>query len=295
MCKATLPSEVEFAIEIGRKEDWGVVTHDSELFFSIDPDNSYIGELEGKQVAHVLALKYDRMEYCYIGMYIVKKEFRGKGYGRKTWDRAWSDIPDTCVVSLSTGLNTVSMYEKYGFKTAWNEFTYSYSAEKVATLPLPSSCSDLKLTSFREADFERLVEYDMSVFCYSREAWLTKMFDIPNCEGWVAANKDGEIVGYCIARVTLEKFGWWLVPMFAENISVAQALFVKVANYVKEQPIKKIVATVSEVNEQAMELFQASSPDFCMMETARVFARGCPKAIAENTKKRVFSRCFVFG
>ena len=38
----------------------------------------------------------------------------------------------------------------------------------------------------RRYQYSRLVEYDRSAFGYSRDAYLKKLLEIPDSEGWVA-------------------------------------------------------------------------------------------------------------
>ncbi len=101
--KAESQNEVTFAVEYGRSEEsWGLATHDDEIFFTLAPQRCYYGMLGDEKISFIQIVPYgEKEEYCYLGMYIVKKEYRHKGYGKQTWDSAWAELPDSCLVGLS--------------------------------------------------------------------------------------------------------------------------------------------------------------------------------------------------
>ena len=59
---------------------WNPGIHDAEAFFTADPRGFLVGELDGKAIACVSAVRYDD-HFGFFGCYIVDEAFRGKGYG----------------------------------------------------------------------------------------------------------------------------------------------------------------------------------------------------------------------
>ena len=47
-------------------------------FFDADPKGFFIGKLNGEKISCISAVKYG--DFRFIGLYIVKEPFRGKGY-----------------------------------------------------------------------------------------------------------------------------------------------------------------------------------------------------------------------
>ena len=59
------------------------------IFRAADPDGFFIGEWRGEPVACLSAVAYGE-DFGFIGLYIVKQAFRGRGFGM----RVWGDTPD---------------------------------------------------------------------------------------------------------------------------------------------------------------------------------------------------------
>lgn len=289
---ATSYKEIQFFIDLGKDIGWSINdNYDAQRLYSADNDGVYIGELEGEKISSVIMAMHGKKELCHIGLFVVKPEFRGKGYGSKTWEYAWSKIPESCYASLCTAVTNMALkYEaRYGFKIAWKEFTYMCSAEKIAALP--SSSLNFTTKSHREVDFNSLVQYDASVFGYERESFLTTLLAIPSNEGWVAFNQDGKLIGYLNLLREKGKLSWYVAPLYANNVSIACDLLKKAAQYVLQEGCDAtLVISVPEVNEAAMNLVQPVSMEV-LFEYVRMFARATPEIIEKNVVKsrRVFS------
>ncbi len=80
--------EVEFAIDLAAEEGWNPGIHDGRCFYATDPNGFFVGELDGELVGSISAVAYDD-SFGFIGLYIVKPEFRGKGIGTRLGRRAW--------------------------------------------------------------------------------------------------------------------------------------------------------------------------------------------------------------
>ena len=171
--KATAADDITFAVEYSRSEEsWGLCAHDEKVFFAVAPQRCYYGMLGEKKFSYIQVATYgEKEEYSYIGVYYVLKEYRHKGYGKKTWDVAVSELPKDSLIALSAVLPEEATYIKVGFKSFWTEFNYTFDAEKIAKLPL-SGRSDINIVRYKDVDMKNLVEYDSNIFCYSRESYL---------------------------------------------------------------------------------------------------------------------------
>ena len=134
--KANAPHEIKFAFDWGRnQENWPVGEYDHEVYFAMAHDGCYYGVLGDEKICYIQAVAYgDTKEYCYLGGLIVKKEFRGHGYGFQISRHVRSEISNTCLRLISAVLHMEEKYKKSGYQAAWDEFSYSLDAQKIADL-----------------------------------------------------------------------------------------------------------------------------------------------------------------
>jgi hypothetical protein len=54
-------------------------------FAAADPEGFFIGELDGAPAATVSCVNYG-VSFAFLGLYIVRQDLRGRGYGLRIWD-----------------------------------------------------------------------------------------------------------------------------------------------------------------------------------------------------------------
>lgn len=79
--------DVGLAMEWAAQEGWNPGLTDGDCFYVTDPEGFFIGELSGVPVGCISAVAYDDT-FGFIGLYIVRPEYRGKGYGIRLWNAA---------------------------------------------------------------------------------------------------------------------------------------------------------------------------------------------------------------
>src|SRR4030095_16247595 len=119
--------ELAFAIDLAAREGWNPGLHDAECFFSADPGGFLIGELAHEPIGCISAVSYER-RYGFVGLYIVRPEFRGRGYGLRLWQAAIARL-----AGHNIGLDGVvaqqKNYAKSGFRLAYRNVRYRATAE----------------------------------------------------------------------------------------------------------------------------------------------------------------------
>ena len=81
-----IETEAEFASVVVKwmaKEKWRPGLKDADCFLACDPSGTLVGELNGKPICCVAITKYGD-NFGLTEMYMVRKEYRGKGYGLAT-------------------------------------------------------------------------------------------------------------------------------------------------------------------------------------------------------------------
>ena len=71
--------EVDLAIEWAAQEGWNPGLHDADCFYAADPSGYFVGLMDDEPIACISAVSYGET-FGFIGFYIVRPEFRGRGH-----------------------------------------------------------------------------------------------------------------------------------------------------------------------------------------------------------------------
>ena len=210
--------------EVALKEGWTPGIGDHKAFFAADPSGFFIGELNGKKISCICAVKYGE-EFAFIGLYIVDKAYRGMGYGLKTFQAAMASVKNYNV-GLDAVVDMVSIYERSGFHSVWLMRRYEFAAAQVAQALSECKCpSGVVIKPAAEVDFEKLFVYDRDIFGGPRHSFLEKWINNPTAHALAATNDKGEVHGYIVIRKVIEtEKGSKIGPLFADNGEVARSL-----------------------------------------------------------------------
>ena len=101
------------------KEGWRPCLQDAECFMACDPTAAFVGELNGKPIGCLTMAKYGD-SFAFGGCYIVNKEYRGKGYGRKLRKAIFARVRPPRSIGIISGLPQAEEMNKRG------DFTVSF-------------------------------------------------------------------------------------------------------------------------------------------------------------------------
>jgi ribosomal protein S18 acetylase RimI-like enzyme len=205
------PGEVTLAIDWAAQEGWNPGLHDAHCFHAADPNGFFIGELQGEPVGTISAVAYDE-HFGFIGLYIVRPEFRGKGLGFRIWQHAMNYLGEGNI-GLDGVVAQQANYAKSGFRLAHRNIRFQGVARGTAS----GALSDLKAVAF-----DRLAAYDRQWFPASRAGFLRAWVTQPDAIA-LASLRDGHIRGYGVVRACRE--GRKIGPLFADNEHIAEQLF----------------------------------------------------------------------
>lgn len=247
--------DLSFAIELAAKEGWNPGLHDADCFFSADPDGFLIGELAGEPIGCISAVSYPG-DFGFLGLYIVRPEYRGKGFGSALWHAALARLRGHNI-GLDGVVAQQSHYARSGFRFAYRNIRYQGRAE-----PVPVHSSVGAATAI---PLETISNFDQQIFPARREAFLHAWLQQPTAEAYVA-QENGKLVGYTVVRQCRE--GWKIGPLAADDFDVARHLYAAAANHA--QPGEAIFIDIPAANPDARSLLT----EFNLMpvfETARMY------------------------
>ncbi len=260
--------EVALAVDWAADEGWNPGLNDAQCFHSADQGGFFIALEAGVPFGSVSAVRYGS-EYGFIGFYIVRPEFRGRGYGMKLWQSALQHLSGR-VIGLDGVLAQQENYQKSGFQLAYRNIRYQMDAfEALADCDkaCPVGVSIVPLSErFEKAKLE---DYDRSIFLADRACFLAKWLEQADAKTLIALNGEA-VVGYGVVRRC--RSGWKIGPLFADDAVIAERLLHGLACAVKWDVV---FLDVPEVNVAAVALAEKYKMSK-VFETARMYKGKAP-------------------
>lgn len=253
--------ELDIPIEWAAKEGWNPGLYDAGSFFAIDPQGFFLGFLDNEPVASISAVSYPG-GFGFLGFYIVKPKYRGRGYGWKIWKEAMKYL-----IAHNIGLDGVvaqqENYKKSGFTRAYANIRYEGVGRKEGK-------KSKYIVPIAQVPFHILLAYDRQVFPANRTSFLTFWLKQPESLA-LGYMKKGKLLGYGMVRKC--RVGYKVGPLFADNAKIADELFQQFRGFVGKD---KIYLDVPEVNKEAVALAHRYKMK-PMFETARMYTKEAPK------------------
>ncbi len=253
--------EVDIAIEWAAKEGWNPGFNDAECYISADPQGFLIGLLEDEPVACISVVKYTD-SFGFLGFYIVKPEYRGKGYGMKIWNAGISRLQG-CNIGLDGVVDQQNNYKKSGFKLAYRNIRYQGFGGGQG----PSDPGVIGLDSL---DFSLVEAYDKPCFPAPRSQFLQAWIKQP-CSRSLGIMQDGKLAGYGVIRQCRE--GYKIGPLLANTTTQAESLFLALKTWAG--PSATVFLDVPEINPYAVALAERHGMQVSF-ETARMYTGKAP-------------------
>ncbi|QGZ58882.1 GNAT family N-acetyltransferase [Paraburkholderia acidiphila] len=250
--------EVAMSVEWAAAEGWNPGLHDPRCFREADPDGFFVGVWRGEAVACISAVAYDD-SFGFIGLYIVKPGFRGKGFGMRTWQHAMHYLGDRNI-GLDGVVAQQANYRKSGFRLAYRNIRYQGRVSGIG-------CAQVAAAD--DVPFEQVLAYDRRCFPAQRERFLSTWIAQPDAVA-LATIDAGRVAGYGVVRRC--KTGCKIGPLFADDADVATGLFRALA---ARMPGEVIVLDVPETNPAAVALAERHGMT-SVFETARMYTKDAP-------------------
>ena len=260
--------EIQVAIDWAEREGWNPGIHDAQTFYQADPNGFFIGEINGQAVSVGSAVVYDD-QFAFCGLYIVHPNFRGQGYGIEL-TRERLRYVDHRNAGIDGVAENIPIYERIGYRLAYHNIRYQCSATSKTTL-------DQSIVPLSQVPFECIETYDLFCFPSKRSGFLNAWINQSNAKalGFV---ENGQLRGYAVRRQCIE--GHKIGPLFADNFSVAEGLFLALQ---QDIPGEAIFLDIMEINPAAQRLVDRYHMQK-VFTTGRMYLKGQP----ELDKQKIF-------
>lgn len=254
--------ELKLAIDWAAKEGWNPGLYDAEAYYSADPNGYLMGYLDEEPIASISVVKYND-DFGFLGFYIVKSEYRGQGFGWKIWQAGMEYLKD-CNIGLDGVVDQQENYKKSGFKLAYRNIRF-------AGKPIKNESHQHHTIPVKEIPFEKLAAFEDDFFPSNRKKFLEKWIDLPKSHSY-GILEDGKLIAYAVMRKCRD--GYKVAPLFAQNVSQAEALLVKLSQQVDKKT--NIFIDIPEINQVAVEWIKSKNYQI-VFETARMYTGKFPK------------------
>jgi GNAT superfamily N-acetyltransferase len=158
-------ADLALTLEWTAAEGWNPGVHDARCFHAADPEGFLLGELDGQPIGCVSAVGYGS-GFGFLGLYIVKAEFRGRGFGLQLWRAAMDHFGDR-VTGLDGVVAQQENYRKSGFQLAFRN---------IRQQGLGGGAAPPGLTHLAAVPMGEIMRYDETAFPAPRpeflEAWI---------------------------------------------------------------------------------------------------------------------------
>ncbi|HJV01457.1 MAG TPA: GNAT family N-acetyltransferase [Burkholderiaceae bacterium] len=254
--------ELDIVLGWAADEGWNPGLNDAACFHAADPGGFLLGVVDGEPVASIFAIQYGT-SFGFIGGYIVRPAWRGRGYGMALWRAGMARL-----AGRNVGLDGVvaqqANYARSGFQLAHRNIRYeAYGRPGVdnAAVPLASLAID------------DVHGYDRHCFPDQRSRFLQCWITQPDCIAVGIAGDQGApgVAAYAVLRPC--RTGYKIGPLFADTAVQAETLFLNLLGQVT--PGVPVYLDVPEANPAAMSLAARHQLRPCF-ETARMYTRGLP-------------------
>ncbi|MGW8390385.1 GNAT family N-acetyltransferase [Pseudoduganella sp. HUAS MS19] len=256
----TLP-ELETVLDWAAAEGWNPGLQDAASFHAADPGGFLLGTIDGEPVASIFAVRYGT-GFGFIGGYIVRREFRGKGHGMAIWRAGMARLE-----GRNVGLDGVpaqqANYARSGFLLAHRNVRFEGRGSDV-----PAADRVLPLGP---QDIGEVLQYDRAFFPDDRGQFMRCWLQQDGSVALGVRDTSGVLLGYAVLRPC--RSGFKIGPLCAELPEVAEELLQALLGRVPAEV--PVYLDVPEPNAVALALAGRHGMRACF-ETARMYTGADP-------------------
>ena len=120
---------------------------DIGIYRNTDRQGIWVACIDNKPIGCIAGIRYNKL-YAFIGLFIVLKEYRGKGYGIKLWKHALSYLNNIPCIGLEAAPDRIRDYSGWGFKVSSTTTRWQWEGNNnflVDKLYLDSTIDGLKI------------------------------------------------------------------------------------------------------------------------------------------------------
>ncbi|XP_048239173.1 uncharacterized protein LOC124141647 [Haliotis rufescens] len=220
-------------------EEWEIPIGSMYCVFDMDSRAWVVAESETGEIIGCRVLAYFNEETAEGGLYIVRRDLRGKGIGRDV-NRVGLTAVGEANITLSAG--SVSLYDTHGFTFYYDVLQKRGPAEVIlGAIPDAEVSPDINIVPFEGSMFTDLKAYDEKV-CESERDYFLKNLIISRAKHiLIARSHTGVVVGYGCLGAT--EYCNEIAPLYADSDIIAWALLKRLLQHLNPKDSVHIFIT----------------------------------------------------
>lgn len=226
-------TEVDQLIDWATREGWNPGLHDAEIFWRTDPDAFIAADLHGELIGGGAITSYGG-EFGFMGFFIVRPEFRGRGFGHALWlarrQRLLARLRHGASIGMDGVFDMQAYYARGGFVFSHRDIRFCVDLPADAAMPAPGA----GIVPMSQVPFEEVLRYDRRCFPAERERFVRAWTQQPDALA-LSCLRDGHVAGYGVVRRCVD--GCKIGPLFADDGAAATALFEALAQFAHGGPV----------------------------------------------------------
>ncbi|QRM54889.1 GNAT family N-acetyltransferase [Sinorhizobium sp. BG8] len=206
--------ELDVILDWAAREGWNPGLDDAGPFWAADPRGYHVATVDGELAAAVSVVKYDPA-YAFLGFYMARPEYRGRGIGWALWQAAIASA-GARTIGLDGVVAQQNNYRKSGFAYAHANVRYGGDVSFAAP-------DDPRLVHVAPVHLPLLSAYDRALSPAPREDFLAEWLRTGESRRSIALLRDGRVGGFGTIRACRE--GFKIGPLFSDTSVGADLLF----------------------------------------------------------------------
>ncbi|MFG5861232.1 GNAT family N-acetyltransferase [Metapseudomonas sp. CR1201] len=243
-----LRPELDELVDWAAREGWNPGLHDAELFWATDSEAYIAADLDGQLIGGGAITSYGG-EFGFMGFFIVRPEFRGRGLGDMLWharrDRLLARLRPGASIGMDGVFAMQDYYAKGGFVFSHRNLRFQLDIAEP-----PEWTPDEEILPLAEFAFDEVQAYDRTCFPAPRPHFLQGWINQPDALA-LGCRRNGRLAGFGVVRRCLQ--GCKIGPLFADDAQAAEALYADLAGFATGGPL---YLDAPENNPEAMALVQ---------------------------------------
>ena len=253
--KPLCDDDIDFVTEISRKEGFAPGVGDLGIYQNTDNQGLWVAWLNNNPIGCIAGVRYNG-NYGFIGLFLVIKKYRGRGFGLQLWKKALDHLSDLPCVGLEAAPDRIADYSKWGFTISSKTTRWKWLGDG-KLLEDSFASDDLYNFSFVEGSSippNAVEEFDEKRENTPRPHFLANWLNHPSGKVIAVIDREKRCHGFGRIRPCLlqKGNGWRIGPLMADNPKLFQILLKKL---IASHP-GLIIIDSPGLNEPAYELFE---------------------------------------